>query len=119
MERFLGVLMEHYGGAFPLWLAPVQALVIPIADRHLEYATQIKDTLRAQGFRVEIDSRGERMNHKIRDAQLQKVPYMLIVGDGEVNQNTVSVRPRNEDNLGPMSMSSLLEMLDMDMGPTK
>ena len=115
MERFLGVLIEHYGGAFPLWLAPVQAIVIPIADRHVEYASQIRDTLTGKGFRVEVDSRGERMNYKIRDAQLQKVPYMLIVGDGEVSQDTVSVRPRSDDNLGPMPIASLLERLEADL----
>ena len=115
MERFLGVLIEHYGGAFPLWLAPVQAIVIPIADRHVEYASQVRDTLTGKGFRVEVDSRGERMNYKIRDAQLQKVPYMLIVGDGEVSQDTVSVRPRSDDNLGPMPIASLLERLEADL----
>lgn len=111
MERFLGILLEHYGGAFPLWLAPVQAVVIPIADRHLEYAGRVCETLQAQGFRVEVDSRKERMNLKIRDAQLQKVPYMLVVGDEEVGKGTASVRLRNGQDLGPMSLPSLLERL--------
>ena len=115
MERFLGVLIEHYGGAFPLWLAPVQAVVIPIADRHIDYALQVRDVLRGQGFRVEVDSRGERMNLKIRGAQLQKVPYMLVVGDGEMGQGTVSVRLRSEENLGPMALSSFLETLKEDL----
>ena len=83
LERFLGVLIEHYAGAFPLWLAPVQAVVIPIADRHQEYADSVKARLEAQGFRAEVDGRSERMNLKIRNAQLQKVPYMLVVGDRE------------------------------------
>ena len=115
MERFLGVLIEHYGGAFPLWLAPVQALMVPIADRHLDYALQIRDELKGQGFRVDIDSRKERMNLKIRDAQLQKVPYMLVVGDGEMDQGTVSVRHRSEANLGPMSISVLAERLKEEL----
>ena len=116
MERFLGVLIEHHGGAFPLWLAPVQAIVIPIADRHIDYALQVRDTLMGQGFRVEVDSRRERMNLKVRDAQLQKVPYMLIVGDAEIGQGTVSVRPRSEENLGSMALSGLLERLKEELG---
>ncbi|MCI0894572.1 MAG: threonine--tRNA ligase, partial [Chloroflexi bacterium] len=92
MERFMGVLIEHYAGAFPLWLAPVQAVVIPIADRHNEYAEQVKTALAAGGFRAEVDSRSERMNLKIRNAQMQKVPYMLVVGDKEMEAQTASVR---------------------------
>ena len=115
MERFLGVLIEHYGGAFPLWLAPVQAVVIPIADRHIDYALEVKDTLSGQGFRPEVDSRKERMNLKIREAQLQKVPYMLVVGDGEMGQDTVSVRLRSEENLGPIALSSLLDRMKDDL----
>ena len=83
LERFLGVLIEHYAGAFPLWLAPTQAMVIPIADRHLEYAESVRARLESRGFRSEVDGRSERMNLKIRNAQLQKVPYMLVVGDRE------------------------------------
>ncbi|HWO93631.1 MAG TPA: threonine--tRNA ligase, partial [Dehalococcoidia bacterium] len=98
IERFLGVLIEHHGGAFPLWLAPVQATVIPIADRHIDYAHDVAQALREEGIeRVEVDGRNERMNAKIRDAQLQKVPYMLIVGDREAEAETVSVRPRAGD----------------------
>ncbi len=116
MERFLGVLIEHYGGAFPLWLAPVQAVVIPIADRHVDYALQIKDALSGQGFRPEVDSRKERMNLKIREAQMQKVPYMLVVGDEEMSKDTVSVRLRSEENLGPIALSSLLDRMKDDLG---
>ncbi len=115
MERFLGVLIEHYGGAFPFWLAPVQAVVIPIADRHIEYAAQVSESLRKQGYRTEVDSRGERMNLKIRDAQLQKIPYMLVVGDKEAEADTVSVRTRGEENLGPMPVSQLLDRLEEDL----
>ena len=111
LERFLGVLLEHYGGAFPLWLAPIQATVIPIADRHIDYAERVKETLKEHGLRVDVDSRKERMALKIRDAQLQKVPYMLVVGDKEREQGTVSVRLRNEEDLGPVSLPSLLERL--------
>ena len=115
LERFLGVLIEHYGGAFPLWLAPVQAVVIPIADRHLDYADHVRQTLAGHGYRVDVDSRKERMNLKIRGAQMQKVPYMLVVGDGEQGNDTVSVRLRSEENLGPMAVSDLLARLHEDI----
>ena len=115
MERFLGVLVEHYGGAFPLWLAPVQAMVIPIADRHQEYADAVKTQLDAAGFRTEVDARGERMNLKIRNAQLQKVPYMLVVGDAEINDQAVAVRHREEGDLGGMTISTLVERLDHEV----
>ena len=111
MERFMGVLIEHYGGAFPLWLAPVQAVIIPIADRHLEYAGQVKGALDAQGLRAEVDSRGERMNLKIRNAQQQRVPYMLIVGDKEADGGTASVRLRSGEDLGPIQLADLVERL--------
>ena len=115
MERFLGVLIEHYGGAFPLWLAPVQAVIIPIADRHSDYAQRVAGALKEQGFRAEVDSRGERMNLKIRDAQLKKVPYMLVVGDGEMGNDTVSVRLRTEENLGPIPLPELLGRLHQEV----
>ncbi|MCL0065426.1 threonine--tRNA ligase [Dehalococcoidia bacterium] len=99
MERFLGILVEHYGGAFPVWLAPVQVKVIPIADRHLDYAQQICSQLRDEGLRVEVDDRKERMNLKIREAQLAKVPYMLIAGDSEVQDSTVALRLRSGENI--------------------
>ena len=95
MERFFGVLIEHFGGAFPVWLAPVQVTVIPIADRHVEYARDVAQKLRAEGLRVELDERPERMNAKIRDAQNQKVPYMLVLGDNEMNNGCVSLRVRD------------------------
>ena len=99
MERFLGCLIEHYAGAFPVWLAPVQAMVIPIADRHLDYALQVEAELKASGLRAQADARPERMNLKIRQAQLQKIPYMLVVGDEEIEGATVSVRLRSGENL--------------------
>ena len=111
IERFLGILIEHYGGAFPTWLAPVQAAIIPIADRHLEYADGVCRQLKDAGFRVEVDSRKERMNLKIRDAQTQKVPYMLVVGDQEQAQATVAVRSRSQENLGPMPLGDFMQRL--------
>lgn len=95
MERFLGCLIEHYAGTFPTWLAPVQAVIIPITDRHLDYARRLEVDLKLKGIRTELDARNERMNAKIRDAQLQKTPYMIIVGDNEVSNGTVSVRRRS------------------------
>ncbi|MFZ5911190.1 MAG: threonine--tRNA ligase [Chloroflexota bacterium] len=95
MERFFGVLIEHFGGAFPVWMAPVQAVVIPIADRHLGYAREVAEKLRVEGLRVELDDRPERMNAKIRDAQNQKVPYMLVIGDSEMESGQVSLRARD------------------------
>ena len=110
MERFFGCLIEHYGGAFPVWLAPVQAVVIPIADRHLEYAFQIEAELKASGMRAQVDARSERMNLKIREAQLQKIPYMLIVGDKEMEAAVVSVRLRSGEDLGRQTMEAFKSM---------
>ena len=108
LERFLGVLIEHYAGAFPLWLAPVQVVLIPIADRHLEHARRVASELEAAGLRVKLDERSERMQAKIRDAQLQKVPYMLVMGDKEVEAQAVAVRLRSGQDLGSMSLSAFL-----------
>ena len=111
IERFFGILVEHYGGAFPLWLAPVQAVVIPIADRHVEYAEHVQRELKQQRFRVEVDDSGERMGNKIRRAQLQKVPYMLVIGDREVEAEQVAVRDRSGDDLGAMPLFQLTDRL--------
>jgi len=100
MERFLACLTEHYGGAFPVWLSPVQAVIIPIADRHVDYARKIEGDFKNEGIRVRIDGRSERMNLKVREAQLEKVPYMLIVGDKEVASSSASVRLRSGQDLG-------------------
>ncbi len=100
MERFLACLIEHYGGAFPVWLAPIQAIIIPIADRHVDYAQQIGIELKKEDIRAEVDSRSERMNLKIREAQLQKIPYMLIVGDKEAASSSASLRLRDGKNTG-------------------
>jgi threonyl-tRNA synthetase len=93
-ERFIALLIENYAGAFPLWLAPVQATILPIADRHLDYGRSVQGRLQAAGLRVELDDRQEKIGYKIREAQLQKVPYMLVVGDREAAEGTVSVRTR-------------------------
>ena len=116
LERFFGVLIEHYAGAFPLWLAPVQAVVIPIADRHHDYARQVQGELRARGFRAEVDDRGERMNLKIRNAQMQKVPYMLVVGDREQEQEAVGVRQRELGDLGAMAVAELAGRMEEEVG---
>ncbi|RMG92285.1 MAG: threonine--tRNA ligase [Chloroflexi bacterium] len=110
MERFVGILIEHFNGAFPLWLAPVQVVMIPIADRHVPYARQVAAELRAAGMRVEVDDSSDRMNKKIRNAQLQKVPYMLVVGDKEVAEEAVAVRTRNNEDRGQMPVAEFKEM---------
>ena len=108
MERFFGVLIEHYGGAFPVWLSPVQAVMIPIADRHVEYVKGVAAQLKAAGLRAEVDDSGDRMNAKIRNAQLQKVPYMLVVGDREMEAGRVAVRLRTEEDLGDVAVSDFI-----------
>jgi len=110
-ERFLGVMIEHYGGAFPLWLAPVQAVVIPIADRHNDYAARVQETLQEAGLRIEVDRRTERMNAKIRDAQIQKVPYMLVVGDREAEAGAAAVRLRSGEDLKAMPLGEIIERM--------
>lgn len=110
MERFMGVLIEHFAGAFPVWLSPVQAVLIPIADRHLDYAHQVAAKLKEVGLRVEVDDRSERMNAKIRDAQTQKIPYMLVVGDKEQESGQVALRLRSGENPGPMSLDAFIEL---------
>ena len=108
MERMMAYLIELYAGAFPLWLAPVQAEVIPIADRHTPYAQQVAEELRAAGFRVEVDERSERMQAKIRDAQLQKVPYMLVVGDREAEAHAAAVRLRSGEDLKALPIADIM-----------
>jgi len=110
-ERFFGLLIEHYAGAFPVWLAPVQVKVIPVADRHLEYARKLEKEMKRDGMRIEVDDRSERMNLKIRQAQLDKVPYMLVVGDREVESGKVAVRLRSGEQLEPTSFDGFKKML--------
>ncbi len=111
MERFLASLIEHYGGAFPVWLAPVQAMVIPVADRHLDYACKLEDELKGEGVRVVVDARSETVNLKIRQAQLDKIPYMLVVGDREVAASTVSVRLRSGEQLASLPFDGFKESI--------
>lgn len=115
LERFFAVLIEHYMGAFPLWLAPVQAVVLPIADRHGDYAHTVADRLRAEGFRAEVDDRNEKTGYKIREAQLQKVPYMLIVGDREQESGAVSVRSRAEGDKGALQVDDLVAQMKAEL----
>ena len=115
IERFIGILIEHYGGAFPLWLAPIQASIIPIADRHLEHAEVVADKLKQAGIRLTVDTAKERMGNKIRRAQLQKIPYMLIIGDREVEADAASVRTRSGDDLGEITIDDLVEKLTIEI----
>jgi threonyl-tRNA synthetase len=114
-ERFLGILIEHFGGAFPTWLSPVQALVLPIADRHIEFARSVQSRLSQEDVRVEVDDRSERLNLKIREAQLAKVPYMLIVGNKEVEGDSVSVRVRGGTDLGSMPVGDFGSLIKDDI----
>ena len=109
-ERTIGFLIEHYAGAFPVWLAPVQAVVLPIAERHLEYAQKLRDRLKEVGVRVELAD-DNTLNYRIRQAQTQKVPYMLVLGDREVESSTVSIRLRTGENLDPMSADEVASMM--------
>lgn len=111
IERFIGILTEHFAGAFPAWLAPVQARVLPIAGRHLEYASKVVESLEQKGFRVEMDARNEKVNYKIREAQAQKIPYMLVVGDKEAEQGAVAVRHRTRGDLGAIPLGEFEDNL--------
>jgi threonyl-tRNA synthetase len=117
MERFLGVLIEHYGGAFPTWLAPVQARMLPVADRHHEYAARLMGRLQAEGLRGEVDNRNEKIGFKIRDAELQKIPYILVVGDKETAAGTVSVRLRGGQDRGVMPLADFVTTLTSENKP--
>jgi threonyl-tRNA synthetase len=107
-ERFIAILIEHYAGAFPLWLAPVQAVILPISDRHLAYAASVRDRLVAAGLRAEVDERQEKIGYKIREAQLQKIPYMLVVGDREAETGSVSVRERSGGDRGAAAIDAFV-----------
>lgn len=115
IERFIGILIEHYAGAFPLWLSPVQVKILPIADRHHDYAYELKQKLEESGIRVEVDDRNEKIGYKIREAQLEKVPYMLIVGDKEMEEQTVALRKRGEGDLGSVSLTEFVARLQQEI----
>jgi len=117
LERFFGVLIEHYAGAFPTWLAPLQVRVLPVADRFQPYAHQVSDRLRAAGVRVEVDLRNEKVGYKIRDAEVQKIPYILVVGDKEARIDTVSVRKRGGKDLGVMAISEFVGAIREELKP--
>lgn len=111
IDRFIGILTEHFSGAFPLWLAPVQAKLLPVSENYIDYAFEVKHTLEKSGIRVEVDIRNEKLGYKIREAQLEKVPYMLVLGENEKNSATVSVRKRSEGDLGSKSIVEITEQI--------
>ncbi|MBP2120632.1 threonyl-tRNA synthetase [Cohnella lubricantis] len=111
IDRFIGILTEHYSGAFPVWLAPVQVKLLPVSDRYLDYAFHVKNMLGDFGIRVEIDERNEKLGYKIREAQLEKVPYMLVIGENEATSGTVSVRKRSEGDLGIKSVEEVADQI--------
>jgi threonyl-tRNA synthetase len=115
LERFFGVLIEHYAGAFPLWLAPVQVSVLTIAERHSEFALQVRGGLRGKGIRAEADLDNEKIGYKIRQATVRKVPYLVIIGDKEVNDNRVTVRKRSGENIGPFTVDEFAGMLEEEI----
>lgn len=111
VERFMAILIEHYAGDFPLWLSPVQAKIIPIAESHIDYAENVKSRMESAGFRVEIDDRDEKMGLKIREAEKQKVPYMLVIGDMEIENESVAIRQRKNGNLGVRGIQETIDLL--------
>ncbi|RMD51341.1 MAG: threonine--tRNA ligase, partial [Ignavibacteria bacterium] len=115
LERFIGVLIEHFAGYFPVWLAPIQAVVIPVSQNFAEYGEKVYNELRSKGFRVEIDKRNEKIGYKIREWETQKIPYMLIVGEKEMNNDTVSVRQHKKGDLGELSLSDFSSKLEVEI----
>jgi threonyl-tRNA synthetase len=113
-ERFIGILTEHYAGEFPVWLAPVQAVVLPIADRHNEYGGRVLARLREAGARAELDDRTESIKRKVRDAELAKVPYMLVVGDREAEANEVSLREHRHGDEGAVGLDDFVQRLSQE-----
>jgi threonyl-tRNA synthetase len=111
IERFFGVLIEHYAGAFPVWLAPLQAVLIPIAERHAEYANKVADQLKSAGVRVDVDARNEKMNAKIREHAMQKVPFLLIVGDKESEAGRVNIRTRGKEKTDDMALEEFVKKI--------
>jgi len=115
VERFFGILIEHYAGAFPLWLAPVQIEVCPVSEKVADYAKHVTETLKRHGLRVHLDDRNEKLSAKIRDAQLQKIPFMFVVGAKEAEAGTVSVRHRTKGDLGPKPLAEIVETLQKEV----
>lgn len=119
IERFFALLIEHYGGAFPLWLAPVQVVILPLADRHHDYAYKVAEMFKEKAVRAEVDSRNEKIGYKIREAQLKKTPYMLVVGDKEIEQESVALRQRTEGDLGLISLPDIIEKVCREIAEKK
>ena len=117
LERFMGILIENYAGAFPYWLAPVQAKLLPVAADYLPYAEKMAERLKECGIRVEIDARDEKLGKKIRDAQIQKVPYMLVIGAKEAENGTLAVRERSKGDLGSMTFEEFLAQTKTEFNP--
>lgn len=115
IERFIGIITEHFAGAFPVWLAPVQAKILPISEKHLEYANKLKEELEKAGLRIEIDDRNEKIGYKIREAQLEKVPYMLVVGDKEAESQNIGVRSRKDGDIGAMSIKDFINKIQEEV----
>jgi threonyl-tRNA synthetase len=115
IERFIGILTEHFAGSFPLWLAPVQAKLLPVSENYLDYAFQVKKSLERAGIRVEVDVRNEKLGYKIREAQLEKIPYMLVLGENEKNSGSVSVRKRGDGDLGARSVAAIIEQMNEEI----
>jgi threonyl-tRNA synthetase len=111
IERFLGVLIEHYAGAFPVWLAPVQTVIMTVTDKHIPYGEHVYTQLSNAGIRVEKDFRNEKLGYKIREAQVQKIPYMLVIGDREMESNTVSPRERSGKDLGVTGIDEVIKLV--------
>ncbi|MNI42482.1 Threonine--tRNA ligase 2 [compost metagenome] len=119
IDRFMGILTEHFSGAFPLWLAPIQAKLLPVSENYIDYAFQVKKSLEKSGIRVEVDIRNEKLGYKIREAQLEKVPYMFVLGENEKNSNSVSVRKRGEGELGLQNLLEVTELIHEEIRAKK
>ena len=119
LERFMGILIEHYAGAFPFWLSPVQVRIVPVKEEHAPYASEVESRLKDLGYRVEKDVRDEKLGKKIRDAQVEKIPYMVVIGSREVENVTLSVRDRSEGDLGTMDLSAFEDLLKRQVDPVK
>jgi threonyl-tRNA synthetase len=115
IERFIGILIEHYGGAFPVWLAPVQVRVLPITDRHNEYACRVKDELVRAGIRAEVNDRNDKIGYKVRAAQVEQIPYMLVVGDKEAAEGMVAVRERRAGDTGSVPLAAFIQRVKKEI----
>jgi threonyl-tRNA synthetase len=119
MERFIGILIEHYAGAFPVWLTPIQARLMNISEVHIPYAQEVKEKLQQAGIRVELDARNEKIGYKIREAQVQKIPYMLVIGEKEMEDGTLSVRRRGVGDEGAMNVDEFVEKIRAEISEMK